>query len=301
MHQDVVDLNAFYLTRLGRVARRIVGQQIRRAWPSVCEEVVLGLGYAVPFLGLFREEADRVFAIMPAGQGVMAWPESGGRQVALADDGVLPLPDGSVDRILIVHGLEFSEQRRPMLEEVWRVMRPNGRLLVLVPNRHGLWARAEATPFGHGSPFSASQLARLLREHRFAPVGAGAMLSSRPRAAARCCAPPPSGSGWGGISGAPSAASSMSRPTRPCSRRARSRLGAGGGRSCRCLSRCRRARAPRAAEGSGLALGPASGEQEHRLLAEEVGEAAGAGETAHGPVNRPGCGARCRSRVRGSA
>ena len=63
-----------------------------------------------------------------------------------------------------------------MLEEVWRVMRPNGRILVLVPNRHGLWARAEATPFGHGSPFSASQLARLLREHRFAPLTAGAML-----------------------------------------------------------------------------------------------------------------------------
>ena len=142
MHQDVVDLNAFYLTRLGRVTRRILGQQIRRVWPSVREEVVLGLGYPVPFLGLFREEADRVFAVMPAGQGVMAWPESGGRQVALADDGVLPLPDGCIDRILIVHGLEFSEQRRPMLEEVWRVMRPDGRILVLVPNRHGLWARA---------------------------------------------------------------------------------------------------------------------------------------------------------------
>ena len=176
MHQDVVDLNAFYLTRLGRVTRRILGQQIRRVWPSVREEVVLGLGYPVPFLGLFREEADRVFAVMPAGQGVMAWPENGGRQVALAEDGVLPLPDGCIDRILIVHGLEFSEQRRPMLEEVWRVMRPDGRILVLVPNRHGLWSRAEATPFGHGSPFSASQLARLLREHRFAPVASGAML-----------------------------------------------------------------------------------------------------------------------------
>ena len=160
MHQDVVDLNAFYLTRLGRVARRILGQQIRRVWPSVREESVLGLGYPVPYLGLFREEAERVLAVMPAGQGVMTWPDSGGRLVALADDGVLPLPDGCIDRILIVHGLEFSEQRRAMLEEVWRVMRPNGRILVLVPNRHGLWARAEATPFGHGSPFSASQLGR---------------------------------------------------------------------------------------------------------------------------------------------
>ena len=176
MHQDVVDLNAFYLTRLGRVARRMIGQQIRRVWPDVREDVVLGLGYPAPFLGLFRDEADRVLAVMPASQGGMAWPERGRRLVALAADEALPLPDGSIDRILIVHGLEFSEQRRPMLEEVWRVMRPNGRLLVLAPNRHGLWARAEATPFGHGSPFSASQLVRLLRENRFAPRAAGAML-----------------------------------------------------------------------------------------------------------------------------
>ena len=230
MHQDVVDLNAFYLTRLGRVTRRILGQQIRRVWPSVREEVVLGLGYPVPFLGLFREEADRVFAVMPAGQGVMAWPESGGRQVALADDGVLPLPDGCIDRVLIVHGLEFSEQRRPMLEEVWRVMRPDGRILVLVPNRHGLWARAEATPFGHGSPFSASQLARLLREHRFAPVASGAMLFLAPHGLAWGDAyrrhlaaprPPPRPS--------LSAASSTWRRARPCSRPFRSQRGAGAG------------------------------------------------------------------------
>ena len=78
MHQDVVDLNAFYLTRLGRVTRRILGQQIRRVWPSVREESVLGLGYPVPFLGLFREEAERVFAVMPAGQGVMACPRAAG-------------------------------------------------------------------------------------------------------------------------------------------------------------------------------------------------------------------------------
>lgn len=182
MHQDVVDLNAFYLSRLGRVVRRTIGQQVRRVWPDVRGDAVLGLGYATPFLGLFRGEAERVLAVMPAGQGVMAWPESGGRLAALADDAALPLPDGALDRILVVHGLEFSERRGPMLREIWRVMRPGGRLLALAPNRRGLWARAEATPFGHGSPFSASQLARLLREHRFAPVGAGAMLFLPPTA-----------------------------------------------------------------------------------------------------------------------
>ncbi len=278
MHQDVVDLNAFYLTRLGRVTRRILGQQIRRVWPSVREEVVLGLGYPVPFLGLFREEADRVFAVMPAGQGVMAWPESGGRQVALAEDGVLPLPDGCIDRILIVHGLEFSEQRRPMLEEVWRVMRPDGRILVLVPNRHGLWARAEATPFGHGSPFSASQLARLLREHRFAPVASGAMLFLPP-------------TGWRGVMRTAAIWQRLGRHLgRPFGGIVYVEAGKTVFEAIPITARRRRrvimplpqpvpAGARTAAGECGLlALG---GEQEHRLLAKQVGEAAGSGEAAH--------------------
>ncbi len=176
MYQDVTDLNAFYLTGLGRIVRRTVGRQIRGLWPDTGGEAVLGLGYAIPFLGAYVGEAERVFALLPMEQEGTVWPESGPRRIALADGAALPLPDSSMDRILIVHGLEFSEQRRAMLAEVWRVMRPDGRLLVLAPNRHGLWARAEATPFGHGYPFSASQLARLLREHRFEPVRHGAML-----------------------------------------------------------------------------------------------------------------------------
>ena len=278
MHQDVVDLNAFYLTRLGRVTRRILGQQIRRVWPSVREEVVLGIGYPVPFLGLFREEADRVFAVMPAGQGVMAWPESGGRQVALADDGVLPLPDGCIDRILIVHGLEFSEQRRPMLEEVWRVMRPDGRILVLVPNRHGLWARAEATPFGHGSPFSASQLGRLLREHRFAPVASGGMLFFPPtgsRAVLRTAAVWQRvgrhlGRPFGGIVYVEAGKTVFE--ALPITARRRRRVIVP-------LPQPVPAGARTAAGDCGLPM--LGGEQEDRLLAEEVGEAAGAAEVAH--------------------
>jgi SAM-dependent methyltransferase len=107
---------------------------------------------------------------MPAGQGVMAWPAEGKRLVAIAEEGDLPLPDESVDRILLVHAIEFTEQTEPLMREVWRVLRPGGRLLALVPNRRSLWARVERTPFGHGRPFSGSQLTRLLRDNRFDPV-----------------------------------------------------------------------------------------------------------------------------------
>jgi hypothetical protein len=38
-----------------------------------------------------------------------------------------------------------------------------------VPNRRGLWAQLDTTPFGHGRPYSRSQLTKLLKEAMFSP------------------------------------------------------------------------------------------------------------------------------------
>lgn len=170
MYNDAVDLWDFYGTNLGQVARRLIRRRVRGIWPNVSGMSMLGLGYATPYLRPFRDEAERVFALMPAQQGVLHWPREGRNLVALADEGELPLQDVSVDRVLLVHGLECSEQLRPMLHEIWRVLTGNGRLLVVVPNRSGLWSRLERTPFGHGHPYSSSQLSRLLRANMFTPT-----------------------------------------------------------------------------------------------------------------------------------
>ena len=74
MWTDVVDLRDFYVSTLGQVARRMVRRRLRELWPDVTGQNVLGLGYAVPYLNGFREEAERVLAAMPAGQGVLHWP-----------------------------------------------------------------------------------------------------------------------------------------------------------------------------------------------------------------------------------
>jgi SAM-dependent methyltransferase len=176
MHDDVVDLRDFYGTSLGQVARRMIRRRLRLIWPDVADLRVLGIGYATPYLRLFRGEAERVLAAMPAAQGVLAWPAEGPNAVTLADEGELPLPDNSIDRVLLVHALEGSEQVRPLLKEVWRVLAGGGRLLVVVPNRRGIWARVDRTPFGHGHPYTPAQLARLLRDERFTPERSGAAL-----------------------------------------------------------------------------------------------------------------------------
>lgn len=169
MHMDVVDLREFYAGGLGQIVRRLLVHRLRRLWPDLAGMTVVGLGYACPCLGVFREESGRTLAFMPAEQGVMNWPSAGPSSVALVDESELPLGDGTVDRMLLVHSLETTEQPRELLREAWRVLAPGGRLVIVVPNRRGLWARFEHTPFGHGHPYSRSQLVRLLRETMFTP------------------------------------------------------------------------------------------------------------------------------------
>jgi SAM-dependent methyltransferase len=171
MSLDVLDLRNFYAQRLGEVARRFVSRGIRARFADTRGMRVLGIGYPTPYLGLFRGEAERCLAFMPAAQGVMKWPTERPGLAALTDEFALPLADAAVDRVLLVHSLEMSHDAGALLREVWRVLAAGGRLLVVVPNRRGLWARIDTTPFGHGRPYSRSQIIQLMRETWFTPTG----------------------------------------------------------------------------------------------------------------------------------
>lgn len=168
---DVIDLRNFYSQQLGVVARRFVGRGIRARWGDTRALRLLGVGYPTPYLGLFREEAERCLAMMPANQGVIRWPSTRPALAALVDEDELPLTDAAVDRVLLVHALEMSSDPTELLREAWRVMAAGGRLLAVVPNRRGLWARMDTTPFGQGRPYSRSQITQLLRDAWFTPSG----------------------------------------------------------------------------------------------------------------------------------
>jgi len=176
MSLDVVDLRNFYAQPLGIVARRLIGRGVRTRWPDLRGQRVIGIGYPTPYLGLFREEAERCLAFMPAAQGVVKWPSARPTLAALVKEADLPLVDAAVDRVLIVHGLEMSDDVFALLREAWRVLAAGGRLLAVIPNRRGLWARMDTTPFGHGRPYSRSQITHLLRETWFTPTGWGEAL-----------------------------------------------------------------------------------------------------------------------------
>jgi len=171
MSVDVVDLRGFYASPMGEVARRLVGRVVDRFWGPLGGLRVLGLGYATPYLDGVRAASERTLAFMPETQGVVNWPATGLTASALVDPTTMPLPDSSIDRVLLIHAIENSESPAELLYEVWRILTPGGRIILVAPNRRGLWARVDTTPFGQGKPYSRSQLRRLMRDTLFSPEG----------------------------------------------------------------------------------------------------------------------------------
>ena len=180
MYVDVVHMKAFYDQPLGRMVRPVITSRLREFWPTVAGDRLVGVGFASPYLRPFLGECERVMALMPAAQGVVRWPPEGPNVSTLAMEDQWPLPDASIDRIVAVHGLEMADNPRAILREAWRVLVPGGRLLIVVPSRRGLWARAERTPFGYGRPFSRGQLTDLLEQAMLTPRKWSAALQFAP-------------------------------------------------------------------------------------------------------------------------
>lgn len=188
---DIVDLREFYASRLGLATRRSLAACLRPKLSGLTGARVMGLGYAMPYLADCMVKPEAQLAFMMARQGVFRWPEEGAVQSALVDECDLPLLESVVDVALAIHALELTDAPEEMLREIWRVLAPQGRLFLVVPNRRGVWARFDSSPFGHGQPFSRPQLSALLKQSQFSvvswsralyfpPSTSSAMLSAAP-------------------------------------------------------------------------------------------------------------------------
>lgn len=169
MYHDVHDLKEYYESFQGRVVQRLIRQRIRNLWPEIKGLRLLGLGYATPCLRPFLGEASQVAALMPARQGVVFWPPDGKGLTALCDEGEWPIETNSIDRLVIMHFLENTDKMEEALQEAWRIMSGSGRVLLIVPNRSGFWAKSDRTPFGHGTPYTVMQIHKILRQNLFVP------------------------------------------------------------------------------------------------------------------------------------
>ncbi|KAA6206151.1 MAG: methyltransferase domain-containing protein [Candidatus Tokpelaia sp.] len=190
MPVTLASLKNFYRSPLGKKLAQDCAHGLARLSPPGKEDIIMGLGYTRPYLEKFAgssrslvfipaaisnpgieppgpaapgNNADKRHSRKQAAPGFVAGPEP----VIVEEDYKFPLNDAAVECVLAVHALEFSPNAPIMLRELWRILVPNGRLILIVPNRRGLWAHAEKTPFGHGQPYSRRQLAEILSGNGF--------------------------------------------------------------------------------------------------------------------------------------
>ena len=170
MHLDVVELREFYYrTKLGRATKTALQDVLVDLWGDANGQTVAGFGFAVPVLRPFLGKSARVLSLMPGQQGVMPWPKGEPNISVLVEETGWPINAGTIDRLVIAHGLETCERPDALLNEIWRVLAPGGSVVFIVPNRAGLWARRDGTPFGYGRPYSMRQVETQLRRHKFIP------------------------------------------------------------------------------------------------------------------------------------
>lgn len=100
---------------------------------------------------------------MPARQGIMPWPPNESSRAVLVEESRLPFAHETFDTVVILHTLEFTRDPEAFLQEILRVSAHDAAILVIVPNRLGLWAHRDQTPLGYGHPYSIFQLTDLLR------------------------------------------------------------------------------------------------------------------------------------------
>ena len=164
MLHDFVTTADFYATARGQVAAAVISRAIGVLWPDCARLDVLGIGYPGPFLGWAPVGMGRRLAAV-AGHH----PAAATHTACVAEAEHLPFPDLAFDRILLVHGVEPAGSPERLLREAWRLLRDDGRLLVVAANRTGLWAHTDNNPFGQGQPYSQGQVDRLLQHAMFRP------------------------------------------------------------------------------------------------------------------------------------
>ncbi len=159
--------------RVARLLARLAAPAVRRGATAR----LLAVGHAGPLLtGLDPQQFERI-ALVTQREG-QPFPPDALNFAVEAQPEALPFAESMFDQALLVHALEFAERPRAMLRELWRVLAPASELILIVPNRAGVWTHFEATPFGQGRPWGRNELMRLLAEAMFEPLSwASAMVA----------------------------------------------------------------------------------------------------------------------------
>ncbi len=159
-------LTSFYQTPLGILTQRLLAARLAELWPHLAGEEILALGDIRPLWEVLTAQGGRLFGFTESKE-IKRLARADPASVFSPPSLPLPVADASMDRVVALHFLENLSNPADALDEIGRVLKGEGRLLLIIPNRHGIWARSKATPFGSGQAYSFYQISTLLKDQGF--------------------------------------------------------------------------------------------------------------------------------------
>ncbi len=170
MKADIRKIKKFYDTDLGRYVHQSIAEELSKAVHKAAPNGLCITSHG----GYFYEDILRQYFT------TLARHTSDDEQ---ADVHSLcwPTTSATADCVVMIHDIEFSKMPDNHIAEAWRVLKDNGQLIVVFPNRGGAWAAQDNTPFGVGTPQSLRQMRELLEQKRFHVAESEGMLFYPPQ------------------------------------------------------------------------------------------------------------------------
>jgi len=167
MRQPASTLEAFYASQLGQSAADLIAQRIVDIWGTCQGEHVLGVGYPHPLLGVWQDSASTCVGVSPDDMGPAVYLTDRGNTITLSPEGRLPFRDGVFTRLVLLHCIEEAESPKQVFREAWRVLAPEGKIIVATTNRRSFWSITDSTAFGYGRPWTRRQLMNFMNDSLF--------------------------------------------------------------------------------------------------------------------------------------
>ncbi len=157
----------FYETELGKIVQGNIASFIKEIWPSAenhlaQHQTILGFGNAAPYLSVFNKN-NLIFNLIINEH--LSTKSRG--EISLDAEAKIPLAEDSIDKVIVIHCLEFQEDFENILKEIWHVLKPSGKVIFIIPNKNSLWSKLNFSPFFQGKSFSHIKIQKSISEYMF--------------------------------------------------------------------------------------------------------------------------------------
>lgn len=165
MKLNLSKIDGFYQSDLGCYARKNIENYLKKKIQSK-SKICVGSAGACFYSDCLKSYYNAVCYQFHDEQDM--FPGEGKGNFIRIDSNQWPYRAEDIDHVILVHDIEFVQNPEVYLHEAWRVLKGEGQLTIIFPNRQGRWAQYDRTPFGKGYPFSFGQIKKILERCHFA-------------------------------------------------------------------------------------------------------------------------------------